>query len=66
MSTKNNTVDMKKLTKKLNSVLIAIDTKALEGLTLISYMKKDPDLDESAKANLDRWEKNLLHIRDEV
>lgn len=66
MARTNNTLDMKKLSKKLTSVLSAIDGKALEGMTLITYMKKDPDLDEAAKANLDRWEKNLLRIRDEV
>lgn len=66
MSKNNNTSDMTCLTKKLNGVLGAIDKKALEGLTIITYMKKNPDLDDAAKANLDRWNANLLRIRDEV
>jgi len=66
MSGNTNTMDMKKLSKKLNSVLTAIDGKALEGMTLITYMKKDPDIDEAARANLNRWESNLLRIRAEV
>lgn len=66
MAGNTNTLDMKKLSKKLNSVLTAIDGKALEGMTLITYMKKDPDLDDAARANLNRWESNLLRIRAEV
>lgn len=66
MSNSNNTLDMKKLTKKLNNILGAIDTKALEGLAVISYMEKNPDLDTAAKENLNRWKNNLTRVRDEV
>jgi hypothetical protein len=62
----NNTIDFKILTKKLAAGLGAIDKKALDLLAIISYLKKNPDLDEAAKQNIGRWESNLLRVRSEV
>lgn len=62
----NNTVDIKKMEKKLGIIEKAIDTKAIEAVVVINYLESNPDNPQDFKDMLAQKKARFLRIRDEL
>lgn len=62
----NNTVDIKKMEKKLSAIEKAMDTKALEAVVVINYLESNPDNAQDFKDMLAQKKARFLRIRDEL